>query len=120
MYKNISAYSYPVNTRRTPFKFRSVIICCLLPVVCLLAFISCATTPNTKDTKRAEAYNKLGVSYLQNDQMTNAYVQFQKALDLNPNNKETLNYLGYINTTYKKYDEAIAQYKKAISIDREY
>ena len=89
-------------------------------LLCFLFFAACATTPNAKDINRAKAYNELGRSYLNNGQTNKAYVEFQKAIKLNPKNKESLNYLGYINSTYKKYDEAIAHYKKAISIDPDY
>jgi Tfp pilus assembly protein PilF len=85
-----------------------------------LFITACATTPSTKDINRAEAYNKFGFSYMKNAQTNMAYVEFQKAIKLNPKNKETLNYLGYINATWGKHDEAIAHYKRAISIDPDY
>lgn len=94
--------------------------CVLFSMFCVMFFTACATTPNTKDINMAEAHNKLGFAYLQNDQTNRAYVEFQKAIKFNPKNKETLNYLGHINTKFKKYDDAIANYKMAISIDPEY
>ena len=120
MNKDISAYSYPGNKHFSHRQSMLLFFCALFSVLCLLFFPACATTPNAKDINKAEAYNKLGVSYLKNGQTNNAYVEFQKAINLNPKNKETLNYLGHINTTYKKYDEAITNFEKAISIDPEY
>lgn len=127
MNKDISPHSYfgktsPEFHSNYPFSAGSNVffICFLFSVFCTLFFAACATTPNTKDIKRAEAYNTLGVSYLKNGQTNQAYVEFQKAIGLNPKNKETLNYLGYINALYKKYDEAIEHYKRAISIDPNY
>lgn len=94
-------------------------ICSLLSVLCVLFFSACAT-PTIKDTMKAEAHNKLGLSYLLNGQASEAYVEFQKAIKLNPKNKDTHNYLGHINANWKKYDESIAHYKRAISIDPDY
>ena len=120
MSKNISAYSYPENKHFFNRQSILLFIYALLSVFCILFFTACATTPSTKDINRAEAYNKLGFSYMKNAQINRAYVEFQKAIKLNPKNKETLNYLGYINAIYNKYDEAIANYKRAISIDPDY
>jgi len=118
--ENISAYSYPENKHFSNRQSISLFIFALLSVFCILFFTACATTPSTKDINKAEAHNKLGFSYMKNAQTNRAYVEFQKAIKLNPENKETLNYLGYINATFKKYDEAIANYKRAISIDPDY
>jgi type IV pilus biogenesis/stability protein PilW len=118
--KNISAYSHPENKHFSHHQSILLLICALLSVFCVLFFTACATTPNIKDINKAEAYNKLGLSYLQDGQINKAYVKFQKAIMLNPKNKETLNYLGHINTRFKKYDEAISFYKRAISVDPVY
>jgi type IV pilus biogenesis/stability protein PilW len=81
---------------------------------------SCASTPDTEDIKKAEAHNKLGYSYLNDGQLNEAFLEFQKALALNPKNKETLNYLGYISARFKNYDGAVSYYKRAISLDPDY
>lgn len=47
-------------------------------------------------------------------------MDFQKALKVNPKNKESLHYLGYISSEFGKYDEAISYYNRAISVDPEY
>ncbi|GBE40168.1 lipoprotein NlpI [bacterium BMS3Bbin09] len=121
MSNNIPVHSYSGNKLTRSHRPNMLLFFCLLfSLFCVLFFSACATTPSTKDINKAEAYNKLGASYLNNGQTNNAYVEFQKAINLNPKNKETLNYLGYINTTYKKYDEAIVLYKRAISIDPKY
>ena len=96
----------------------------LVPVLCflfsVLFFSACATVTDPKDIKKADAYNKLGASYLNNGQLNEAFVKFQTALNLDPENKETLNYLGLISAEFKKYDEAISYYKRAISVDPTY
>ncbi|HBH61307.1 MAG TPA: hypothetical protein DDX85_06115 [Nitrospiraceae bacterium] len=86
----------------------------------LLLLFSCASAPTGEEVKKAEALNSLGYAYLNDGQINEAYTEFQKALALNPNNKETLNYLGYISTRFKKYDEAVSYYKRAISLDPNY
>ncbi|MDH4028032.1 MAG: tetratricopeptide repeat protein [Nitrospirota bacterium] len=98
--------------------FQSFLV--LLSLVCVLLFSGCATTQRAEDIKEAEAHNNLGLSYLNNKQTNEAYIEFQKAVRLDPKNKETLNYLGYISAIYKKHDEAISYYKRAIAIDHEY
>jgi len=70
--------------------------------------------------KKAEASYKRGESFLSNGDLNRAFVEFQQALKANPESKETLNYLGYISTTYGKYKEAVSYYKKAIAIDPNY
>ena len=97
---------------------RSIFALC--PVFFLLILLSCASAPTLEDIKKAQNLNTLGYSYLNDGQLNEAYIEFQKALALNPGNKETLNYLGYISTRFKKYDEAISYYKRAISIDPNY
>jgi len=93
------------------------VLCSLLFAFC---FSSCATSPGTDDVNQAEAHNRLGYSYFNKGQLNEAYLEFQKAILLNPDNKEALNQLGYINALYKKYDEAISFYKRAIKADPAY
>ena len=79
----------------------------------------CATT-STENIKKAAAHNKIGSYYLSKDQLNEAFIEFQKSVKLDPKNKETLNYLGYISARYKKYDEAESYYMRAISVDPSY
>jgi len=92
----------------------------LCPLFLFLLLTACATTPNKEDTITAEAHFKLGVSYISKGELTEASIEFQKALNLNPKHKESLHALGFINTRFGKYDEAISYYKQAISIDPKY
>ncbi len=93
----------------------------LCSVFTVLFFTACATTtPDYEAVRKAAAYVKLGNSYLNEGQLSEAFVKFQKAIRLDPGNKVSYNYLGLISTRYKKYDEAIRYYKQAISIDPDY
>jgi len=85
-----------------------------------LLFYGCITTPEGEVINKAEAHYKLGVSYISKGRLKDAFIEFQKAVNINPEHKESLNYLGYISTRFKKYDDAISYYKKAISIDPKY
>ncbi|MBI4849627.1 MAG: tetratricopeptide repeat protein [Nitrospirae bacterium] len=93
-------------------------------VLCSLLFAlfiaSCATMTNPEDMKEAEGHNKLGSVYLSTGQLNEAHIEFQKALQLDPKNKETYTYLGHISSRYRKYDEAVTYYKRAISLDPNY
>lgn len=86
----------------------------------MLLIFSCASTPTSEHIKNAEAFSQLGYSYLNDGHLNEAFIEFQKAVALNPSNKESLNYLGLISTQFKKYDEAISYYKRAIAVDPYY
>ena len=90
--------------------------------LCLILFFSaCAiNSPNQDSIKKADAHTKLGRSYLNNGQLNEAFIEFQKSIELNPGNKKSLFYLGYISARFKRYDEAISYYKSAVSIDPNY
>ena len=100
--------------------FESPLICLLSCLLFVMFFSACATTPSQEDLNQSEAHNKLGFSYLRNEQLNEAFVEFQKAIRVNPENKEALNYLGYISSEFNKHDEAISYYNRAISVDPEY
>ncbi|MCK5138880.1 MAG: tetratricopeptide repeat protein [Thermodesulfovibrionia bacterium] len=97
--------------------YPAFVLSALLSMVLLSA---CATTPSAEDRRKSEAQYKLGVSYLNESQLNEAYIKFQEALQLNPQNKRSLNALGHISTRFKEYDEAVSYYKRAISIDPHY
>jgi type IV pilus biogenesis/stability protein PilW len=92
----------------------------LLPLLFCLFLFSCSTAPTTEDIKKAESHNKRGASFLSNGDLNKAFVEFQEALKVNPENKEALNYLGYISARYGKYEEAVSYYSKAVAIDPNY
>ena len=95
-------------------------VCVPCALLCMLLLSACATTPSAEELKKAEAQYKLGVSYLNKNQLKDAYIKFQEAIQLNPRDKHSLNALGYISTRFQEYDKAISYYKSAISIDPDY
>jgi type IV pilus biogenesis/stability protein PilW len=88
----------------------------------VLLFSACATTPSVEDIRKAETHYKIGVSYLVKEQLHKAFVEFQKAIKLNPKNKSSLNAIGLIllSPEFKEYEEAIIYFKRAIAIDPNY
>lgn len=127
MTKDISKIPVPEVPGPANHNFADLLFHLLLKSICIICISSvalissgCASTPNPDDIRKSEAYNKLGSSYLQNGQLSESFIEFQKAIKLDPENKETLNYLGYISFRYKKYDESISYYKRAISADPDY
>jgi Tfp pilus assembly protein PilF len=89
-------------------------------MLCALLIYSCATTPDTEEIRDSEVLYKLGVSHINRDQLKEAFIKFQEAIKLNPEDKRSLNALGYISARFKEYDKAVYYYKRAISIDPAY
>lgn len=88
--------------------------------ISLVIFInSCVTTKD--NTQRAYYHYQLGLSYLSDDNIQPAFVEFQKALELKPDNKDVLNALGIIYLLkLKNYPEAIRYFQRALAIDKNF
>jgi type IV pilus assembly protein PilF len=95
-------------------RFILTVILCVMPVV-----MACATTENRE--VKATAYYKIGVAYLNENKIQQAFVEFHKAYELDPRNKEVLNAIGYIYLIHlDKPDEAIGYFNKAVDVDPDY
>ncbi|MBI4699404.1 MAG: tetratricopeptide repeat protein [Nitrospirae bacterium] len=81
---------------------------------------ACATTQTAEQITKAETHYRLGISYMSADQLKEAFIEFQKALQLNPEDKGSFNALGNISSRFREYDNAILYYKRAISLDPDY
>ncbi|MBI5099088.1 MAG: tetratricopeptide repeat protein [Nitrospirae bacterium] len=114
---NEQRYQIFIRIKNSKLRYRAFFVCVLYVVFCILFFSACATVKDTEKTKQAEAYNKMGDSYLSSGKPTEAYTEFQKAILLDPKNIEALNRLGYISALFRKYNEAISFYKRAITAD---
>lgn len=77
----------------------------------------CATTEESK--QRSKGYYQEGVATLQSDRQR-AFVSFQKAVQLNPDNKEAHYGLGHILVLQGKLTQAETQFREAIRIDEDY
>jgi Tfp pilus assembly protein PilF len=83
--------------------------------------VSCASTPKEDKLQKARAHYQLGVSYLNDNNIQPAFVEFQKALELNPDDKETLNAIGVIYLLkLEDYARAVEFLQKALKQDKNY
>jgi type IV pilus assembly protein PilF len=83
--------------------------------------MSCATTPGQDQFQQAGAHYKVGVAYLNEAKVQQAFVEFQKAYELNPRDREVLYAIGIIYLLY--FDEttkAIDFFEKATRVDPNY
>src|SRR4030065_2554155 len=85
-------------------------------IFCIFFLCSCATA-GLKNIEKANAHYQLGVSYLNEDKVQMAYVEFQKAIELHPNNKDVLNALGLIYLRFDDLPKAKDSFLKAVTID---
>jgi len=94
---------------------RGLILIFLLAVF----FSACATTASEDAIHKANAHFQMGVSYVNDNNIQPAFVEFQKALELNPNDKEAHNAIGVI--YLKKLEDnanAIKHFQIALKIDK--
>jgi type IV pilus biogenesis/stability protein PilW len=81
-------------------------------------FVGSCRTVTEKDLQQASAHYQLGVSYLNDNNIQPAFVEFQKALELNPLDKETHNAIGIIYLVkLEDYPKAIHHFQEALKID---
>ena len=91
----------------------------LVLILFLIGISSCATAPPKADNfQKARAHYDLGISYANDNNVQPAFVEFQKALELNPDYKEAHNAIGvlYLNKL-EDYPNAIKHFKEALRID---
>jgi type IV pilus assembly protein PilF len=92
---------------------------CFILLAVILA-CSCASVTE-KDLKNSQYHYQLGISYLNDNNIQPAFTELQKALELNPDDKEIHNALGVIYLTkLEDYTKAIEHFQKALSIDKSY
>jgi len=92
-------------------------------IVLLLAIAGCVTTgagaPVNK-AKMAEGYFQKGLAHFQEKNYELASVEFHRSLQTDSSYKLPYYYLGVMNDTQGKPEEAIKYYKEAISLDSEF
>lgn len=77
----------------------------------------CATSEETK--QQSKGYYQEGMASLESDRQK-AFVSFQKAVQLNPDNKEARYGLGHVLVYQGKLAQAEAEFREAIKIDENY
>jgi type IV pilus biogenesis/stability protein PilW len=87
----------------------------------LLLLTSCVTTGTSDNIKKADAHYQIGLSYYNENDIQKAYIEFQKALELDPKNKDVLNAIGIINLLkFEDPQKAIGYFKKALLVDKNF
>jgi type IV pilus assembly protein PilF len=87
----------------------------------LLFIVSCATVATESAAQSSVAHYTIGVSYYSEGKVQQAFVEFQHAYELNPQNKEALYSIGVIYLL--DFDEtlkAIDFFQRAVKIDPDY
>ncbi len=89
-------------------------------LICLIFLLSSCATAGKGDIGRANAHYQLGLSFLTENKMQMAFVEFQKALEINPDDKETLNVLGLVYLEFDDLQKAEESFLKVIKVDSNY
>ncbi len=95
--------------------FKNLLLCCSV-VLLLCCSVGCASV-SIDQQREADFHHKMGISYLNEGNIQMAFVQLQKAFQLNPDNKEILNSLGLIYLQLEEFEKAKSLFHKAVSID---
>lgn len=98
--------------------WKFLVIALLLP-----ALVSCGMKEaRLKRERSAGAHHKLGIAYLRDrpPALQSAYIEFQKAIELDPKNRDSQYALGHVYFKQRNYPEAISSFKKVLSIDPDY
>jgi tetratricopeptide (TPR) repeat protein len=92
-----------------------------LVILIVAVFVGSCATASIENIQKATAHYKLGVSYLNENNVQPAFIEFQKAYDLNPEDKEVLNAIGIIYLLkYEDFQKAIEFFQRAISVDPDF
>lgn len=88
-------------------------------ILVLLASVAASGCANEENVRKSKGFYQEGVARLSSDQQQ-AYVSFQKAVKLNPDNKEAHYGLGHIYAAQGRLKPAEESFREAIRIDGDY
>jgi len=92
-----------------------------LMILIMAVFVGSCATASIENTNKATAHFKLGVSYLNENNVQPAFIEFRKAYELNPEDKEVLNAIGIIYLLkFEDFPKAIDFFQKAVNIDPDF
>lgn len=86
----------------------------------ILLFILSGCIAGKIENKESEFHYKMGLSFLNEGNTQMAFVQLQKAYQLDPEDKNILNSLGLVYLQLEKFDDAKEMFLKAIAIDPQF
>src|SRR3990172_13402122 len=100
------------------FSFNTVLVCAAVLIVILSG---CGLTKSRmKSDRDADAHHMLGIAYLNENNLQLAFMEFVKAVELNPNEKTYHYALGHVYFKMNKFVEAVKSYSNALAIDPMY
>ena len=89
-------------------------------LVLMVCLVSCAGA-SKQDAKNAAYHYQLGISYLNDNNIQPAFVELQKALELDPRNKDVHEVIGIIYlTNLQDYPNAVKHFREALELDRNF
>lgn len=92
-----------------------------LMILIMAVFVGSCATVSIENMQKATAHYKLGVSYYGENNIQKAFVEFRKAFELNPKDKDVLNITGIIYLLhYEDFPKAIDFFQKAVSVDSDF
>jgi type IV pilus assembly protein PilF len=92
--------------------------CSFVAVVLLVGSVQGCATPE-ETVKKSQGHYQEGIATLNSDKQK-AYVEFQKAIQVDPQNKEAHYGLGHLLVGQGKWAQAEEQFRAAVSIDQDY
>lgn len=73
-----------------------------------------------KKEREASAHYKLGISYLNDNSLQKAFIEFQKAIEIDARYRDAHYALGHVYFMQENYKASIASLQKALSIDSKF
>lgn len=95
---------------------RAISFSCLFLLLSLVLG-GCATAPSEDEQKESDYNYKMGVAFLSEGKLQEASARLQKALQLDPVNKDALLRLGLIHLQFEEFEKAKSLFMRAVSID---
>ncbi|MBF0568237.1 MAG: tetratricopeptide repeat protein [Nitrospirae bacterium] len=78
------------------------------------------SSSNSKKENQVKGHYAHGVSKMKEDDYQGAFVEFKKALEIDPKDKDSLNALGLVNHRFGDYTSAKESFLKAIASDKNF
>lgn len=73
-----------------------------------------------KKEKEASAHYKLGISYLNDNLFQKAFIEFQKAIEIDSGYRDAYYALGHVHFMQQSYSESAVSFRKAVTIDAKF